>query len=470
MRDKEDQNQQNPNNVLEMVKWRQERTNTSESSIGSLVDHMRKVRELVPVNERLKEELRQKMFHPESVSGELSVGQNNLNAALKESKTGLINKLLTKWYGLAAVLAAVLCLLWVFQGGNAKKLEAMGEVQEVARYWSEKEVLQPVVSPDGNKLLLTRSNLLIMLDQDGVQRVLLKPEQDEKYIYPAWTSDGNKITLVRKTKEKNEEIIQYEAAFLNRGMDPESVVEQKNIAENLSGQKPEILYQGQAGEEIAKLHWSPVGNRLAFIVKKDQQASVILLDQEKKPHNLGAGTDLTWSPDGSGLVVERKQNTPQLWITDLNRQAELLVQGENPVWSQQGYLVFTDMKAQERILTYMPDGSPQFTVQQKVGEIRSVYLGKSVAALLGQAHDKKLVGQSNRLINMNNTSSLAELKWLRDLTAAGVREPRVLILDDVEKNSSQCFGPQGKTLYLTRTEGETVSVMRAELRESFSLK
>jgi len=250
----------------------------------------------------------------------------------------------------------------------------------------------------------------------------------------------------------------------------ESEAELKNIVVNLLGQKPEILYQSQAGEEIANLHWSPVGNRLAFIVKKGQEASLILLDQEKKPYNLGDGTDLTWSPDGNALVVERKQNAPQLWITDLNRQAELLVQGENPVWGQQGYLVFTDMKSQERILTYMPDGSPQFTVQQKAGEIRSVYLGKSVADLLRQAHGKKLAGQSNLLIDMNNKSSLTELKWLRDLTVAGVREPRVLILDDIEKNSSQCFGPQGKTLYLTRTEGETVSVMRAELRENFSLK
>ena len=469
MRDKEEQDQQHPTNVLEMEKWRQERKDISEESVSSLLEHMRKVRESVPVNNQLKEALRQKMFKTEEMYTEQAVEEKLMNIPLENSKmTGTQSKQNIKWYCLSVAIIAAICMIWFLQGVQLSKLEAVGDLQEVARYWSEKDVLQPVVSPDGKKLLLTRSGMLLMLDQNGAQLVLLKPGENEKYAYPAWTSDGSKITLIRKIQGGNEEVIQYSAAILNGNQRNETDL--KSILENFSSQQPEVLYRGQTGEEISDLHWSPTGNKLAFILKKGQQSSVILLDQEKKIHNLGAGTQLTWSPDSSAMVVERRRNTAELWITDLSSQAELLMQGENPVWSQQGYLVFTDMKSQERILTYMPDGSPLFTVQQKVGEIRSLYLGQNGVDLYKQAHTKNWAEQSKLLINISNQGSLAELKWLRDLTVKGVKEPKVLMLEDIEKNISQCFGPQGKTLYLTRSEGETISVMRADLRETVSLR
>ncbi|ACV62632.1 hypothetical protein Dtox_1779 [Desulfofarcimen acetoxidans DSM 771] len=463
MRDKEDYKQQS-DNVLPMEKWRQEKTTVSGDSVSLLLEHMRMVRQSVPVNDRLKEELRQKMFPKAAESQSVEPGPENIKEQQSESKTGFRKKL--KWYGIPAILAILLCIIWFGQAGGYSKLETVGDLQEVARYWSDKEDLQPAVSPDGKKLLLTRSGLLLMLDQDGTQRVLLQPQINEKYTYPSWTSDGNKITLVKKINGQNEEIIQLAATALNSGVSQGSHSEWKNNLESFSRQKPELLYRGKAGEEISNLHWSPVGNNLAFIVRKENQDSVIILDQEKKIHNRGEGSELTWSPDGSALVVERKKDTSQLLIIGPDGQEVTLTKGENPVWGQQGYLVYTDMKSQERILTYMPDGEPQFTVEQKVGEIRSLYLGKNGIVSLKKVQEKKLAEQSNLLININNQGSLTELKWLRDLAENGVKDPRVLMLDDIEKNISQCFGPQGKTLYLTRTEGETVSIMRADLRES----
>ncbi|WP_066639731.1 PD40 domain-containing protein [Desulfolucanica intricata] len=450
----------NDNKVLPMDKWRQDKSDNrgldlEDSSLGPLLEHMRKVREAVPVNVQLKEELRKKLFHQKADLLPIPSG---------EPKSS--NVFINRWFsiGLVVILMAVISLFLWHQVGLVKKLDTVGELQELTRYWAEEKPLSPAISPDGKNLLVTRGGSLLWLDESGTQYTLLKSEQGEYYHSPTWTPDGKNITLVKKTREGNDVLIQYPVPFLSMNTEVVSFP-----PDGLAKETPELLYRGREGEEISNLHWSPKENYLAYVLKKPQKPSVImLLDSSKKLRNLGPGINITWSPDGTKLVVARQQKEPQLWLVSLEQQEEFLGNGENPVWSPQGYLVFTEMKTQERILTYMPDGLPQYTVQQRVGEIRSVYLGENGKEALQLIQEgKSLAAQSNLLISINNEKSLTELEWLRKLEAEGVREPRMLLLDEVEQIASRCFGPQGQSLYLTKESGGLVSILRIKLQERF---
>lgn len=57
------------------------------------------------------------------------------------------------------------------------------------------------------------------------------------------------------------------------------------------------------------------------------------------------------------------------------------------------------------------------------------------------------------------------MEWLRQMEIEGVREPRVLLLDAVDRCQNPVFGPQGTMLMFMRQEGTAVALMRVDLEK-----
>lgn len=305
--------------------------------------------------------------------------------------------------------------------------------------------------------MIARHGQLLLADQHGGQYRVLNVASDWLYHSPAFSPDGSKVAVVRQRQGAKPQIVK---------------ISTEELTSNI--QTPQgftlLVANNNNSEQFADLVWSPDGKALAY-TEIDQQnvARVWILEKDKAPKLLTIGSHPTWSPDGTKMVVQRAltEDNSMLALIDITNGTErLLGAGEQPVWSAKGYLAFVSTSQQERVLTFMPDGSPQFTVRQRVGEIRSVYAGSDGRNLLPRLNqDKNWLASSTLLVSPDGGSSNKEMEWLRQMELQGVREPRVLLLDKADKCHNPVFGLQGNRLFYARQEEGAGTVLLVDLAE-----
>jgi len=165
-------------------------------------------------------------------------------------------------------------------------------------------------------------------------------------------------------------------------------------------------------------------------------------------------------------VVEREGLEKTLWL--LNKKsgkAFALGPGKSPVWNNNGHLIYVKINIREKILSYLPDGSPQFTVQRKTGEIRWIFLGKGSEIENNIILQDGLLSRAKLLSTADGPTGPEELQWLKNLELGGVRSPRTLFLDRAEEYEGLASG-EGGSLLLSRRYGDTVALIRIDLREN----
>ncbi|GAB6157143.1 hypothetical protein JCM39194_03430 [Desulfotomaculum varum] len=452
-----------------------------DDGISQLLNHMRQVREAVPVNRRLQAELRKKLLERQAELQQQKPAE--LITACGCQPGSLFRH---PWFRpFLAVAAALLVLLactvfWRFTGGTVY-LEAAGTPQELTRFWTEASDLQPAVSPDGSKILVVRGGSLVLLSDTGMQLAYLEPPAGAVFRSPSWSPDGRQVALVLST-DYSEEIKQLSVEeILSAGkagtfswhrpgsMDADrprvmAAVESGAAAEISSASRQAIT------RYYSRLVYGPDGKGLVYVVTSlGKTPEVWYRNANGEEKLITEGDAPTWSPDGKHLVVQRpgRSGSYELWLVNMETGgADLLGQGENPVWSDKGYLVFSTGKEQERILTFLPNGEPQFSVRQQVAEIRVAYLGKDGAPALKKIkEDAGWLAHSRLLVAPENRISSLEINWLRQQELSGLRGPKTLVLNEVQKCEGQALGPDSKWLLYARRDGDTVALFKLPLEE-----
>ncbi|CCO07436.1 PD40 domain-containing protein [Desulforamulus hydrothermalis] len=455
---------------------------TGDDAISQLLSHMRQVREAVPVNRRLQAELRKKLLERQAeLQQQKQAGQLNTAGSYQPGSLGR-----HPWFRpLAAVAAALLVLLacavfWRFSGGTVY-LEAAGTPQELTRFWTEASDLQPAVSPDGSKILVVRGGGLVLLSDTGMQLAYLEPPAGAAFRSPSWSPDGRQVALVLSTDYSEEikqlsveEILSYgkTRSLLLHSPGSMDAGRPKVMAAVESGTKEE---NGSASRQsktkyYSRLVYGPDGKGLVYVVTSlGKTPEVWYRNANGEEKLITEGDAPTWSPDGKHLVVQRpgRSGSYELWLVNMETGgADLLGQGENPVWSDKGYLVFCTGKEQERILTFLPNGEPQFSVRQQVAEIRVAYLGKDGAPALKKIkEDAGWLAHSHLLVAPESRISSLEINWLRQQELSGLPGPKTLVLNEVQKCEGQVLGPEGKWLLFARRDGDTVALFKLPLKE-----
>ncbi|SHF52481.1 TolB protein [Desulfofundulus australicus DSM 11792] len=449
-----------------------------EGSLGELLIHMRRVRRAVPVNTRLREELRARLLQMQAVEGAGGIhrpgaastpegapqpGATSAGEGMPSSPAQSAGKgRLKKYFWLFPAILLLAAGYWLWWSALAPKTLEAGTTSEISRFWLEDRPLEFACAPRGRGFLAVRGGALLLLDQYGNQTGIVKPPGGQSYAWPALTPSGDQLALVRRYETGEAEIIR--AAMPAVPLAPEAAPQ---VERALAGAA--VLLKVDKGENPAGLAWSPDGKTLAYSLEEPGgKEEIFLLTGGKEPVSLGTGRNPAWSPDGSRLAVERAGPTgePELWLVTPGGggDAQRLTRGRQPAWSPRGYLAFIRAKTTERVLTYSRDGSPLFTVRQRQEEIRTIN-----PELLGKRPPKQKENQTlstdRLLLAPDTTPGGTELNWLRQLEMEGVREPRTLLLDQLNNYQSMHFSPDGKTLLVARRDGGTVALVQVELRE-----
>ncbi|OPY61096.1 MAG: translocation protein TolB [Pelotomaculum sp. PtaU1.Bin065] len=425
------------------------------SSLDELLSHMRRVREAVPVNERLREELRARLAGMRMEGGtDRQRPVTVLFPAGGRSRRPVFFRLIPAVLLLAAVS-------WIWWSLIAPKSLEAGRFKEISRFWLEESPLDFTCGTPGQGFIAVRGGALQLLDQYGNQTGTVEPPAGQSYGSPVLSRTGDKLALVRRYDTGGEEMIM---ALMPPG--PLGTGAARQVEAALT--KAEVLLAAGQGKGFSGLAWSPDGQTLAYVQgESGGRNEVYLLTKGKEPVSLGPGNHPAWSPDGSRLVVERagENGRPELWLTGPGDSGTVfLTEGERPAWGARGYLAYIRSTTTERVLTYSPDGDPLFTVRQEQGEIRTIDLGRKGDIAFKQPGRHAWSGDRLLLAPESKTGA-DELNWLRNLASEGVREPRTLLLDKVNNYQKIGFSQAGKTLLVARREGGTVALAQVDLQE-----
>ncbi len=428
------------------------------TSLDDLVRHMRQVRDSVPVNRRLRRELRAKL-----IEGRQDNAERPADHTPERAPAGVGRGVWRPASGLILAFSLLAALVMLMAGEPGEKVLEAGLVSEMARFWAQDDPLTPAVSPPAGLITVERGGALLLLNREGSRFAAVRPAAGLKYSSPAWSPDGRKLALVRHTGNGSDLIV------LEIPPETWSGDAQRVIEEGIEGAA--VLARQPAGISVAGLAWSPDGGTVAYSLREKGQARLFLAGAGRDPVSLGPGANPAWSPDGKWLVVEREgRDDKTLWLVDKEgKRSHLLGSGRFPVWSKDGYLFFVKTVIKEKILSFFPDGSPQFTVQRKTGEIRWIKTGKGEEAVKTLSSPAGRLAGARLLLAPDSPSGPEEMQWLKSLELAGVRGPRTLFLDRIGEVEGLAAGDL-RSLLLVRRDGGTVVLIRVALMEKAAIR
>ncbi len=462
----------NPNNVTPLEDWKKakEEMAEGESALSDLLQHMRQVRDTMPVNTVLRDVLRNELRERSQGDAE----KNTMAMAVKPwfaAHKGI-------WITILAAVVLCVSALFIWNMTYSKVLD-VGESRVIGSFNTDGAPFTAAFQQDGSMVLLSRNGYLLLLDEaSGQYQPLNLPVGT--YGYPTWSAQ-NKLALIHQEGNGKQDIV---VANLPAQMSPENRVQDITTAI----EQAEIWQKGKEGLVFTGLNWSPDGKLLAYSAKDDgQEEKVYVMDENNSSSYIGLGSHPTWSPDAKGLVLQRKGEkvvSPaeeslskgqkvdnELWLVDREKHEEtLLGQGNLPSWGQNGYLVYMDLKLKENTLSYLPNGLPQFTSQQIVGEVRSIQLGRSLheaQGILASAENQSFLGKGHLMVSADDDFSdiITESQWLRQLALEGVQEPRTLRLDATKVYDDLAFGPNGDWFITTKKSHDTMVLTKVFVEE-----
>ncbi|RYD04179.1 hypothetical protein N752_15150 [Desulforamulus aquiferis] len=203
-------------------------------------------------------------------------------------------------------------------------LEASGTPQEISRFWTESQPLQPAISPDGSQILVVRGGGLVLLSETGVQMASLDPPEGGYFRSPGWSPDGQQIAFVLGGSAGPEEIKQMPTSELSSPAKSKLLNTAKQKSADLVGAESmgtsEVVAFSMASADTladqksepvtycSNLVYSPDGKTIAYVSKTaGEKSSVWLMLADGSNKFITEGDNPTWSPDGQSLVVQRTQ-------------------------------------------------------------------------------------------------------------------------------------------------------------------
>lgn len=429
-------------------------------SLEVLLNHMRRIREAVPVNERLREELRVRLTEAQA-SGALtqrSGPEEEREAAFLSAKY----RRPVVWLLLSACL--LLAVGWIWWTLGAPKVLQAGVSKNINRFLLESSPTQFAYGAPGQGYLAVSGGNLLLLEQNGGRSGLVRPPTGLAYHLLALTPTGDKLALVRRDDTGGEELITISVPpELWRNGAEQEVEDSLARAETRWVVPPERVSSG--------LTWSPDGKTLAYTLgAAEEQKEIYLLTEEGEPLFLAQGQNPAWSPDGSRLVLERLDDSGRAALHLIGIDGvdlAFITYGERPTWGAKGYLAYVRPSVTERALTYSMDGSPLFTVRREQEEVRALSLGRNGEVALKQT--ERFYRADTLLLSAPEDSLTAETwRFLKNLEADGVREPRTILSDNVNSFRDLQFDARGEIIFSVQQHGGIVALTQTDVSEKLA--
>jgi dipeptidyl aminopeptidase/acylaminoacyl peptidase len=401
------------------------------------------MREAVPVNHNLQEELRKRLLMQGQAGGSQ---ESPVVAEQIEVRGGRHPQKLFLPLVMALVLLVSAAAYWGLAGGMSKNLEVAGGPREVYQFWHGD--FRAGFGLTGDRFLTVQNGNLVLMSPSGASFGAIKADEGAAFLDAAVNPGGSEVAFARLLPGGGAEIVVSGTDQLRSSFQ----------AGTLTADSRQKIWASEKAGKIEGLSWSPDGNKLVFAVLEDGQPARVWVSVTDRANQV-SGMDLcqgqspAWSPDSKGLVVQRTDPATgdTLWLAPLEGEPVYLGRGRSPAWSDGGYLIYLTTRVQEKVISYTTDGLPRLTVRQPVDEIRWVRLGKS--SLAGRPEGSQdLMTDSGLLLvpGQPGAGSSQELLWLRQLELSGDTEPQVLYLEQENYHHSMVVTPDGKKLYLLR--------------------
>lgn len=278
--------------------------NQRESTVSTVLEHLQALRESIPVNMELKEELKK----------ELLQRMERMDPQLKErsprpssSYGGWFQEWARGWIAGSAIagVALVWLLIGVFTGNTIQLSE---QVTGAAS-------LETALSPDGNRVAVVDEGkvLLFLAGREvGTPETIALPGDDtSEWQYPAWNPGSSSLAVT-------ESLLGMSRIWI--------------IDTNRGGSSRLLLESSDS--RYGRMTWNPQGDEL-LVERTDtgkQTELIRILLTNSQTVDWGTGTNPAWSPDGQFIAYELDGNII-VSSTD-GRQKATIDEGAQPFWTQ----------------------------------------------------------------------------------------------------------------------------------------
>jgi TolB protein len=278
-----------------------------EPTVSKLLTHLQEMRELVPVNLQLKQDLKKELLN--------RIQQMNLSMdqALAEAPPRKIS-------GRGCLLASILVVLsLIFAQWWPSNIEM--QVMDSELFPSAEAAL----SPDGKQIAVIDEGLLNIIDaeqKDILSRTVAMPNKPGKanssWANPTWSPDGQMIAVTEHDAN------QSRIWLVSTGTESSRLLIEENG----------ITFGGMAwSPDLQWLMATRIGDGQEELIKVNVTNSVIT--------EWGLGSQPAWSSNGSTVAFERGG---EVILSSLDGTVEKnLGAGRYPVWSEESALYFITM-------------------------------------------------------------------------------------------------------------------------------
>ena len=399
-----------------------------DPEMTSLLLKMRKVRERVPVNYDLKEELRQKFLKHEppgkdnSTQGFISPTKSKFQeeAAKKEKRVQLF-----QWMLFLIPFTIVIAAILYSSAGDKSSIIDQPFQREEREIFSDSlgsKDFSVTIGSKGKLYFIFRGSLWEMKYNGQDSREVLAPETGMVFREAALSPDEKQLLLIAESGGKTS-LFLMDLVIFNK----------------------ELLLRSQAGETLGQPVWSPDGGQIIFTVGKksgeDFNYGVYRLgfaEADKGLEFVTKGSYPALSPDGKQLAVQRynDNNEAEIWIVGIEGESETLWGlGGQPRWSSKNQLAFVNDRRWEKILSYDSEGNPLLISEQRVQEIW-------VADLEGKV--------KINLTQLPGPGTEDESKLLRQWETMGLKDTVIWELRSTTKDNNPQWSPDGTFLIVER--------------------
>ncbi len=281
-----------------------------EHTIAQLLVHLQSLRQTVPVNYELKDDLRNKLLERMKQLGVDQAGQMSRHMSRK----------LRRFWGVSsAILLFVIVSVAGYWWNETIHLTKANIVTLSQQAFPESVAL----SPKGDRIaLLASGNKLVIRAVDGKQKDVFYhlPAPNGKYQGVQWANNARQIAVSESDQHASRVWI----------VDIDS--ERSDSSSRLLREERQATF--------GELSWSPDNSRLAFTRKANGKTeiwlnSTVSLEEQK----LTDGSQPAWSPDGEYIGFHREGTIYVLRLD--NGEIHEVGKGDYPSWKSDNELTFT---------------------------------------------------------------------------------------------------------------------------------
>ncbi|MFM1650973.1 hypothetical protein ACI7RC_02600 [Brevibacillus sp. B_LB10_24] len=267
--------------------------------IAQLLTHLGHVRQAVPVNYKLKAELKQRLLEQMQQMQKAQLGA----LPVKRSRRRF-------WWLGGGVMALSIAALLVFLPKDGLRLHE----QTVLAIPTEESAKQVSISPRGDRIAYLTDNAKLHaypVDRPEDKDLFTLPATSGRYESVVWSNSSQRIAVLEQTEGASR---LWMMQFNDNG-----------------GQASTQLLWEETGAQVADVSWSPDGRQIAYTKVKGDKVEVWINNLASYRENkLAEGSQPDWSPDGKRIAYVQDG---EIQVIDLTRGAAAKAAiGTKPSW------------------------------------------------------------------------------------------------------------------------------------------